>query len=174
MKLINLFYKELPIVALFDENGKFERYLLKYKDIINEGDMVSSEFLDFYSFSENGTLFLITKKYLKCIAVTESGISHVQPNQHLKNWFESKDTTIEFEDIISNNQNLICIFSNKIKKELTFEFYNEKGEYSHQITTKLYNFDYKLFLTFAIKNKTILLLTLDKEENWFINKFEFE
>lgn len=170
----SLFNKELPVFALFDENGKFERYLLKYKDIINEGDMISSEFLDFYSFSENGTLFLITKKYLKCIAVTESGISQVQPNQHLKNWFESKDTTIEFEDIISNNQNLICIFSNKIKKELTFEFYNEKGEYSHQITTKLYNFDYKLFLTFAIKNKTILLLTLDKEENWFINKFEFE
>ncbi|HPO62984.1 MAG TPA: hypothetical protein PK762_07880 [Candidatus Kapabacteria bacterium] len=170
----SFFNKELPIVALFDENGKFERYLLKYKDIIDDGDMISSEFLDFYTFSENGTLFLITKEYSKCIAVTESGIFYLKPNQHLKNWFESKDTTTEFEDIISNNQNLICIFSNKIKKELTFEFYNEKGEYSHKITTKLDNFDYKLFLTLAIRKKTILLLTLDKKENWFINKFEFE
>lgn len=170
----SLFNKELPIVALFGEDGKFVRYLLKYKDIINEGDMVSGEFLDYSTSSENGTLFLVTKEYSKCIAVTENGFFQFKPNHYLKNWFESKDTTTEFKDIISNNQFLICIFSNKNSKELTFEFYNEKGEYSHQIITKLENAYYELLMEFAIRNQTIMLLTRDKKENWLINKYEFE
>lgn len=169
-----IYTKELPILALYDSNFNFIKYLLRYKDLIREGDMLTNNFINFFTASENGSSYLLTKEYSKFISVSEDTAFLITPYKTLKNWIEDKDTSLFFEALLADKDKIVCLLSNSITNSLIFDIYDSSGRFINEINIVNQNLNYKQLTPLAIKDNTIILLIQDEEENWFINKYIFE
>lgn len=170
----SLFTKELPIVALLDSDCNFIKYLLQYKDLIREGDNISGECIDFFTFSENGTFYMGSKMYSNFTSVSEDKVFKIKAEKSLEQWFESKETKIDIVEIIANDDIVVCIFSNPENNSFIFNIYNNNGKFINEITVPNQNLKFNQVSTLAIKDNTIILLIQDEDENWAINKYKFE
>lgn len=170
----SLFTKELPIVALFDSDFNFIKYLLQYKDVMPKGDNISGECIDFFTFSENGTLYLLSKMYSNFTSVSEDKVFKIKPEKTLEQWFVNKTNKIDIVEIIANDDIVVCIFSNPENNSFIFNIYNKDGKFINEINVPKQNLKFNQISTLAISDNTIILLIQDEEENWFINKYIFE
>jgi hypothetical protein len=167
----SLFTKELPIVALFDSDFNFIKYLLQYKDVMPKGDNISGECIDFFTFSENGTLYLLSKMYSNFTSVSEDKVFKIKPEKTLEQWFVNKTNKIDIVEIIANDDIVVCIFSNPENNSFIFNIYNKDGKFINEINVPKQNLKFNQISTLAISDNTIILLIQDEEENWFINKY---